>query len=735
MRDHTLRSLILAGLCVCGLQAMPLWAGTLYVDAAATGSNDGSSWQNACKYLQDALAAAKAAAKPVEVRVAKGIYKPDQGAGITLGDQSATFRLLNGVTLKGGYAGAAGLDPNARDIARHETILSGDLAGNDGATAATNEENSHHVVTGSGTDNTAVIDGFTIIASSTYPPLPMPDGPRHTWAAMLINAGSPTILNCCFRDSSPWAGDALFIWNGSNPIVTNCTFLNNCGRAMDSRFNANPIVTHCRFEGNAEGIFSMQSSPVITDCRFLDNAGTALNATSGNLVVTDCTFTGGNRAGGKGINCSSAPLTLTGCTFTGLRNGAVFVSSEKELTLVRCLFRDNRGDLAGAVCNFRRSRLTALECIFVGNEGSEAGAIFSGHMELHDCEFTGNRGPQAGAIHCGAGGEQFVATGCLFAGNSSQSGVSAIFGYPEVFKLSNCTFVGNRSPCGTLDCVSAGAAVQVTQCILWDGSQLFRSHSSKPLQVGVTYSDVLGGYPGEGNIDVDPCFVDPGHWSDPNDPNAVWITGDYHLKSQAGHWDRTSQSWVCDEVTSRCIDAGDPNAPLGTEPFPNGGFLNLGAYAGTAEASKSYFGKPVCESQLAGDINGDCIVDQADLDILQLHWLMEGTGRVNSPPTMTLMSPKDGDVLTFPAPILFRCEASDSDGTVVRVRYAFHYPISDTADTTTLLVTDPQDGWDAQCPWSLVHYDGEYTVWVEVMDNQGARTASPKIRITLHPRK
>jgi hypothetical protein len=79
----------------------------------------------------------------------------------------------------------------------------------------------------------------------------------------------------------------------------------------------------------------------------------------------------------------------------------------------------------------------------------------------------------------------------------------------------------------------------------------------------VNYSDVQGGpndvhirYDstlnwGAGNIDADPCFIDPGYWADvndpnivvePNDPNAMWIEGDYHLLGN-----------------SPCIDTGDPN--------------------------------------------------------------------------------------------------------------------------------------------------------------------------------
>ncbi len=48
---------------------------------------------------------------------------------------------------------------------------------------------------------------------------------------------------------------------------------------------------------------------------------------------------------------------------------------------------------------------------------------------------------------------------------------------------------------------------------------------------------------------------------------------------------------------------------------------NIGAYGGTAEASKSYFGEPVAETIIAGDINGDGSVDWLDLQILALHWL------------------------------------------------------------------------------------------------------------------
>jgi len=50
----------------------------------------------------------------------------------------------------------------------------------------------------------------------------------------------------------------------------------------------------------------------------------------------------------------------------------------------------------------------------------------------------------------------------------------------------------------------------------------------------------------------------------------------------------------------------------------------MGAYGGTGEASKSWFGGPVCETVIAGDINGDCLVDLKDMAILAGHWLEDG---------------------------------------------------------------------------------------------------------------
>lgn len=127
---------------------------------------------------------------------------------------------------------------------------------------------------------------------------------------------------------------------------------------------------------------------------------------------------------------------------------------------------------------------------------------------------------------------------------------------------------------------------------------------------------------GTGDVAVDPLFVTNGYWVSGSD----WIDGDYHLKSKAGRWDPNSESWVADTVTSLCIDAGDPCDSIGYEPNPNGAIINMGAYGGTWEASKSTGGTgpeppPRCLEYPAMDFNKDCKVDFTDFSIFVQSWL------------------------------------------------------------------------------------------------------------------
>ena len=176
-----------------------------------------------------------------EIWVAGGTYKP--GAS---GARTATFQLRNGVAVYGGFAGTE-TSRAARDWAANPTLLSGDLDGSGGLT----DSDAYHVVTGSGTDATAVLDGFTIRggnANGSYPDnrgggmhqrLGQPDADaRHLQrqlgdllgGGMYNYASSPTLTNVAFSGNSATGdGGGMYNSNSSSPALTNVTFSGNSG--------------------------------------------------------------------------------------------------------------------------------------------------------------------------------------------------------------------------------------------------------------------------------------------------------------------------------------------------------------------------------------------------------------------------------------------------------------------------------------------------------------------------
>jgi hypothetical protein len=361
-----------------------------FVDADATGANNGTSWSDAFNYLQDALTVAH---NGTEIMVAQGTYKPDLGAVITPGDRTATFGVINGITVNGviitgGFAGYGEPDPNARDIDLYETILSGDLSGNDSGitnpadllTDPTRSENSYHVFSANGIDETAVLDGFTITGGNANGDASVADDCGG--ALFNYNIAAPTIRNCKFvLNAAVKYGGAVYSQTYSDPTLIDCTFTENFankGGAMMNRSTCNPTLIGCTFEGNlapSQGgaISNSAADTVLINCIFTGNwagwGGAIYNNDVEDLKIGNCFFSSNSAvfAGGAILNyaCGSASLRILNNSFwgnsAGANGGGAVYNDNSSPTVGNCILWGNTAGIGPQIALVNSANLT---CIF-----------------------------------------------------------------------------------------------------------------------------------------------------------------------------------------------------------------------------------------------------------------------------------------------------------------------------------------------------------------------------------
>jgi hypothetical protein len=262
------------------------------------------------------------------------------------------------------------------------------------------------------------------------------------------------------------------------------------------------------------------------------------------IVVSPGIYSDSINLGGKNLTLRSAdpsdPAVVAATIISG-GDRAVTFSGGEDASCVLAGFTIT-GANTGIYCS--DASPTINTCAIPGNGGAGIELHNGSNPTIINCGITAN---------AGAGVQMWALAG----------GRVTINNRPII---TNCTIAGN------LQGGISGGIPTITNSIIW--GNLPEQIAEAKDTVAITYSDVQGGLQDEGNINADPLFADPGN-------------GDYHLKSQAGRWDANSQTWVQDQVTSPCIDAGDPSTPIGFEPSPNGGVVNMGAYGGMVEASKS----------------------------------------------------------------------------------------------------------------------------------------------------
>ncbi len=330
-----------------GAQPQAPAATVRYVNAAATGNGNGTSWANAFTKVQDALAAAVAGD---EIWIAAGVYTPNTA--------NTTIDLKNGVALYGGFAGTES-QRDQRNWQTHRTILSGDVDGNDfnsdgnfisEGVGHIQGTNAGRIVVSNGIDRTARLDGVILTGAAV-------DG------AIILDNSSPTLVNLTIIGNQAQGGNdggGIRISNGS-PLLNNVRIVNNTafrGGGIHSFNNSNPILLNVTLQGNvseggAGGMNSATSSATLINVSFVGNRaggeGAGMNNDKSNATLVNVIFVGNSTTAAQGggmANVNGGTITLTNVTFVdngSNDNGGGMYTYNSEPTLRNTIFWNNDG--------------------------------------------------------------------------------------------------------------------------------------------------------------------------------------------------------------------------------------------------------------------------------------------------------------------------------------------------------------------------------------------------------
>ena len=474
----------------------------IYVDGDAIAEFDGSSWAHAYRTLQDAISNAWYGD---EIRVAHGTYRPDQTAS-TEGD------LLGEIMASG--------DRTATFELIYNVTFRGGYAGHGEPDPDARDSNRYETILSGdlGANDIEVNSPGDLLH-------------EHTRAENSYNV--VTVSGTAILHGFTITGGNAVGHEGWGTTVD----LQGCGGGVFSRFGI-PRIINCTVSGNVAS----------------SNGGGMYNDLA-NPVLVDCVFTGNHagRSGGAMGNSKSTP-NLVNCTFShnsAVHGGGAMHNEDSEPNMLNCKFIENTSRFGGAIFNYR-SNLLLEGCAFSANYGSDyGGGICSGpdvfrisvptlegrsRLVLSNCTFIANQAEEYGAAISGNSCD-LILTGCTFTANSAQEGNALAFN-------------GGRSD------------VVVRSCIIWGGAE--PTYNGDRSEIYILYSNVSGGWPGEGNIDADPQFVDA------DGPDNIPGTEDDDLRLT---------------LSSPCVNTGDPDyvpEPGETDVNGNrrtvGGRIDMGAY-------------------------------------------------------------------------------------------------------------------------------------------------------------
>jgi len=557
----------------------------IHVDDDAPAGGDGTSWPEAYRFLQDALAFAAEPANDVSaVRIGAGTYHADrnEAAPAGTGDREVRFALVTGVAIEGGYAGYGAPDPDARDISIFITALSGDLAGDD-ESGGTDAENSRHVVDGSFVTE-AVLDGVTITGGNAD------SGSSVNGGGVLIINGDVTLRDCAIdgnKAPTPVSSGGGVFTSGGDVRIERCAISNNVAAPLSSSDTA-----------GGGGLFGFFGSVTITDSMITSNSSK---------------YGGGMYVAGPTSIVRSTLDDNTGFSGAGIYRRQLS-TNPNDLTMIGCQIRRNRASGSGGGIDFRSgtSGTRVINCVFLENE-AEVG--FGGAMNGM-CD-------------------EMLVLNTLFAGNYAKATGGAIDSTATAPKIINCTLVFN-----TADFAGGGLHVAgfdppvLLNVVFWgnedpggndETAQIHRASPGFPWPA-IDFSAVqglTGDLGGSGNIGDDPMFIDP---DGPDDDPATFSDNDYRLVPRSP-CNESGHNWAVPPDVADFDDDGDISEcmPVDLDGNPRFALDEDGKRSGCGEpiivgmGAYELIGPSVNPVRL-GDINGDGVIGFSDLVDVLSRW-------------------------------------------------------------------------------------------------------------------
>lgn len=305
------------------------WGGTrIYVNAYATGSKTGVTWDNAYTDLQDALQRAGNGCGTEEIWVAQGIYRPTKTH-----NQNASFDMVDDLELYGGFKSDAN-SLNDRDFVKYKTYLSGniDVGGDLNSFIVVNTEPEAEI------SSDTTLDGFIITHS--------------TVAGIYCNEADMVIQNCVITDndanginiykSDPYIFDSVITDNGAVGVydcneslvtIEGCIISKNGGNGISCRKNAAVTLKNSWIHNNGSdgiGLTDAASGSVIRNNTIVYNQRNGINAESGYAPTVKNSIVWGNEITDLS-GCSATYSCFDGGTGTNIDVDPNFVCIDPDI--------------------------------------------------------------------------------------------------------------------------------------------------------------------------------------------------------------------------------------------------------------------------------------------------------------------------------------------------------------------------------------------------------------------